>query len=134
MNVPSKPRIRIGWTVYAALLTAFVMLGEARNVVAGPRIDAVAVANWILTLALLVATWGYALQRAIGTPRYWRVVFWIVLVATIVMLVPVVLGTLDVILFTAALLALVVPAYVAAYRYAYRSPGLWSPGTATPTP
>lgn len=122
---PGKPPLKIGWTVYTALLTVFVLLGEARNLAAGARIDAVTIANWILTLVLLAATWGYALQRRFGAAGYWRAAFWIVLFATAVMLVPVALGTPEAVIFTVALLALVVPAYVAAYRYAFRSPGLW---------
>jgi hypothetical protein len=121
-----------GWVVYAALLTAFVLVGEARNFLAGSGIDAVTIANWILTLVLLVATWGYALQKPLGTASYWRAAFWIVVVATAVMLVPVGLGTPEAILFTALLLALVAPAYVAAYRYAYRSPRLWQPDRIDP--
>lgn len=122
----TRPTLRIGWTVYAGLLTVFVLIGEAGNLSAGARVDPVAIAGWVLTLALLVATWGYALQRAIGNPRYWQAVFWIVLVATIVMLVPIALGTVEAILYTSLLLALVAPAYVAAYRYAYRSSALWN--------
>jgi len=121
-----------GWIVYAALLTAFVLVGEARNFLAGSGIDAVTIANWILTLVLLAATWGYALQKPLGTASYWRAAFWIVLVATALMLIPVALGTPEAILFTALLLALVVPAYVAAYRYAYRSPHLWQPDRINP--
>jgi len=117
---------KTGWTIYAALLTAFVLVGEVRNFLAGARLDAVTIANWILTLALLVALWGYALQRRIGNARYWRAVFWIVLAATAVMLVPVALGSLDIIIFTGLLLALVLPAYLAAFRYAFRSPDLWN--------
>ena len=51
--------------------------------------------------------------------------FWLVLFANAVMLVPVMLGDRAVALFTAALTLLIVPAYVAAYLYAYRSPALW---------
>lgn len=121
----NRPSLKIGWTVYAALLTVFVLVGELRNVFVGVGINPVMLANWVLTLALLVATWGYALQRRFGAAGYWRAAFWIVLFATAVMLVPVMLGTLEALLFTAALLVLVVPAYVAAYLYAYRSPSLW---------
>ncbi len=117
-----------GWRVYAALLTLFVVVGELRNVLAGAPLDAVTLANWILTVALLVALWGYALQRPIGNAPYWRAVFWLVLAATALMLVPVALGPLEVVAFTMLLLALAVPAYVAAFRYAYRCPGLWSAG------
>jgi Flp pilus assembly protein protease CpaA len=116
-----------GWVVYSALLTVFVLVGETRNVLAVSGIDTMMVANWILTLVLLAATWGYALQKPLGSAGYWRAAFWIVLFATAVMLIPVALGTPEAILFTALLLALVVPAYVAAYLYAYRSPLLWQP-------
>jgi len=126
MTDSARRPARIGWTIYSVLLTAFVLVGEVRNFLAGSGIGAVTIANWILTLALLAATWGYSLQRRIGAPGYWRAVFWIVVFATAVMLVPVALGTLDAIVFTALLLALVVPAYVAAFRYAYRSPSLWA--------
>jgi len=118
-------RRRTGWLLYAVLLTAFVILGELSNARAGRAVTAIAVSNWILTAALLTATWCYALQKPFGAARYWRTTFWIVLFATAVMLVPVILGDPEVIVFTALLLALVVPAYLAAFRYAYRSPQLW---------
>jgi hypothetical protein len=124
-----KPHPKIGWTVYTALLTLFVVVGEARNIKAGEALGPVLAANWILTLVLLVANWGYALQRRIGGPRYWRAAFWIVAFATAAMLVPVAFGTPEAIVFTLVLLALVVPAYVAAFRYAYRSPALWAAST-----
>jgi hypothetical protein len=43
------------------------------------------------------------------------------------MLVPVALGSLEAIAFTAVLLVLVAPAYLAAYRYGHRSSRLWNP-------
>jgi hypothetical protein len=110
---------------YAALLTLGVLVGETLNL----RTQApstLTLANWALTLALLAALWAYALQRRIGTPRYWRAVFWIVLFANVLMLVPVLLAGGVVAYVTAALTLLVVPAYLAAYRYAYRSIELWS--------
>jgi predicted membrane channel-forming protein YqfA (hemolysin III family) len=127
MTETAAPRRKPGWVVYAAALTVFELIGEVRNVAANHGPDAVAVANWILSAALLVALWGYALQKPIGAAAYWRVVFWIVLGATAIMLVPVAAGTLETMLFTAALLALVVPAFVAAFRYGHRSPRLWDP-------
>jgi hypothetical protein len=121
----TRRSLKPGWTIYAALLTAFGLVGEIRNILSGAGIDPVTVANWVLTLVLLTATWGYALQRRFGAAGYWRAAFWIVLFATGVMLIPVALGSLEAMLFTAALLVLVVPAYVAAFRYAYRSHALW---------
>ena len=123
-----------GWRAYAALLTLFVVVGELRNVLAGSRLDAVTLANWILTAVLLVALWGYALQRRIGDAPYWRAVFWIVLSATALTLVPVALGPLEMVVFTALLLALAAPAYVAAFRYAYRCPALWNTDGRAPRP
>ena len=121
-----RPPIKIGWTVYAALLTVFVLAGEVRNAMVGAGIDLVAVANWVLTAVLLTATWGHALQRRFGVVGYWRAAFWIVLFATVVMLIPVALSPIEVIYYTAALMVLVLPVYVAAYLYAYRSPALWA--------
>jgi hypothetical protein len=125
MTEPAAPKRKVGWLVYAAGLTVFVLIGEARNGVATDGPNPVTIANWILSAALLVALWGYALQKPIGAAAYWRIVFWIVLAATAIMLVPVALGAPEAIVFTAVLLALVVPAYVAAYRYGHRSPSLW---------
>jgi hypothetical protein len=51
-----------------------------------------------------------------------------VLFANSVMLIPVMLGDRAIAMFTAALTLLIVPAYLAAYFYAYRSPALWTPG------
>lgn len=117
---------RTGWVAYAALLTFGVLAGEARNVSTSGEITALTFANWVLSATLLTALWGYALQRPIGNPNYWRAVFWLVLFANLVMLVPVILAGGAVVGFTLALTLLIVPAYVAAYRYGYRSPGVWA--------
>jgi hypothetical protein len=123
---PSRTAERkIGWLIYAALLTVFVFIGELRNALTGSVLTAVTLANWTLTATLLTATWCYGLQKPVGAAWYWRAAFWVVLFATLVMLVPVALAGPEAILFTAVLLALVVPAYVAAFLYAHRSPRVW---------
>jgi hypothetical protein len=118
---------RTGWVIYAAALTFGVLAGEAANVSRSGEVGALTLANWILSAALLTALWGHALRRRIGNERYWRVVFWLVLFANAVMLVPVLLAGGEIALFTGALTLLIVPAYVAAFRYAYRNPALWRP-------
>ena len=120
--------IRLGWTIYAVALTSGVVVGEVLNLRQGPP-SLVTLGNWLLTLALLTALWAYSLRRPLGTSWYWRAVFWIVLFANVVMLVPVLLVGGAVTWFTAALTVLVVPAYYAAYRYAYRTPELWERAT-----
>ena len=117
---------RAGWVAYAVVLTFGVPAGEAANLSRGSEVSALTLANWTLSAALLTALWGFALQRRIGSERYWRAAFWLVLFANSVMLIPVLLGDRAVALFTAALTLLIVPAYVAAYRYAYRNPDLWT--------
>jgi len=117
---------KAGWVVYAALLTFAVLAGEAVNVSRSREISGLTLANWVLSAALLTAVWGYALQRRIGNRSYWRAVFWLVLFANVVMLVPVLLNGGAVAAFTGALTLLIVPAYFAAYRYAYRSANVWS--------
>jgi hypothetical protein len=125
-------RAHIGWVIYAALLTFGVLAGEARNVSLSREVSALTLANWVLSATLLTAVWGYALRRAIGHRAYWRAAFWLVLFANAVMLVPVLLTGGAVVWFTAALTLLIVPAYVAAYRYGYRSPDVWGEA-ATPS-
>jgi hypothetical protein len=125
MAVATAHKRRTGWLVYAGLLTLAVVVGEWFNIYRGGGPDAVTLANWLLSATLLTALWCHALQKPLGDERYWRVVFWILLFANLLMLVPVLMGGGPVALFTAALSLLVVPAYVAAYRYAYRSPGVW---------
>jgi hypothetical protein len=120
-----RPARKTGWLVYTALLTAFVILGEARNIAQAGLPTAVTLANWVLTATLLTATWCYGLQKPVGAAWYWRAAFWIVSLATMVMLVPVAQAGPEAIVFTAILLALVLPAYVAAFLYAHRSPQLW---------
>jgi hypothetical protein len=115
----------IAWIAYAALLTLGVVAGEVLNVVRGERPGAVAIANWLLTAALLTALWGYVLRRPFGNARYWRAVFWLVTVTMLVMLLPTLYTGGTVALAAGALTVLVVPAYVGAWRYAYRSPELW---------
>ena len=116
---------RAGWVVYVALLTFAVLAGEAVNVSRSREISALTLANWVLSAALLTAVWGYALRRRIGNRTYWRVVFWLVLFANGVMLAPVLLNGGAVAAFTAVLTLCIVPAYFAAYRYAYRSEDVW---------
>ena len=120
--MPASKR-RPGWLAYALALTLAVVVGEVGR---GRAPDAVALASWTLTLALLAALWGYALQRPFGPERYWRAVFWIVAVATLAMLLPVLVGGGRVAGYAAALTLPAVPAYVAAWRYAYRCSALWS--------
>ena len=117
--------VRRAWIGYAALLTAAVVLGEVANLAQGGRPDPRTVANWVVTGVLLLATWGYALQRPIGSATYWRRVFWVLLLASLVTVVPAALAGSAARLVVAVLLPMVVPAFYAAYRYAYRSPQLW---------
>jgi FtsH-binding integral membrane protein len=123
--------IRKGWTAYAAVLTAAVVLGEAANVEQG-SLDARTPANWVLSAVLLIATWGYALRRPIGAHRYWGPAFWVVLIATGITLVPVLMAGPAAVVMVAILLPLLAPAFYAAYRYAYRSPELWPAPEETP--
>jgi multisubunit Na+/H+ antiporter MnhE subunit len=99
-----------------------VLIGEVSR---GTRPDLVAFASWILTAALLAALWSYALRRRLGHPGYWRAVFWIVAFATVLMLVPVMLSGGALARYTLALTVPILPAFVAAYLYAYRSPEIW---------
>ena len=119
------PRFARAWLVYAALLTAAVVIGEVSNFLRGEPFAWLTLANWIVTLALLAATWGYAMQRPIGNEPYWRQVFWILVVVTVLMLLRVAVASVAAFVDVVAFMALLVPAYVAAFRYAYRSPHLW---------
>lgn len=118
-------RRKTPWLMYVAVLTLFVIVGELSNLSQGAAPDAITLANWVLTVVLLTANWGYALQKPLGARWYWQAAFWIVLFATTIMLVPLAFSSTEAIVYTAALLALVVPAYVAAFLYAYRSPRVW---------
>ena len=121
----TAPRRRLGWILYAAALTLAVLIGEVSR---RTRPDLVALASWILTAALLVAVWSYALRRRLGNEGYWRAVFWIVSFATVLMLAPVLISGGELARYTLTLTVPIVPAFVAAYLYAYRSPEIW--GTA----
>ncbi len=123
---------RTGWVIYAALLTFGVLAGEAANVSRAREVSAITLANWTLSAVLLTAVWGYALQRRMGTATYWRAAFWIVLFANLVMLAPVLMTGGEVAAFTAALTLLIVPAYVAAYRYGHRSTAIWQAAVTRP--
>jgi hypothetical protein len=117
--------IRKAWTAYAAVLSAAIVIGEVTNLSNGSRLDPRTLANWVLTTVLLVATWGYALHKPLGPRHYWRPAFWVLLLATLVTIVPAVLSGRAAMIVVGALLPFVVPAFVATYRYAYRSPELW---------
>lgn len=118
-------KIRKAWAVYAASLTLAVVIGELSNVAHGQQIAGRTVVNWIVTFTLLVATWAYALQKPLGTARDWRRVFWVLLFAGLVTLLPVALAGGAPLAAALILLAFVVPAYVATYSYAFRSNHLW---------
>lgn len=118
--------IKKGWTAYAALLTTAVLTGEVANLVQGGTIDVRTFANWVVTGVLLLATWGYALQRPIGAPYYWRAACWVVLGATLVTIIPAALAGEAAIFMVAVLLPLVVPAFIASFLYAFRSPQVWA--------
>jgi hypothetical protein len=119
------PRFRWAWIAYAALLTAAVVIGEFGNVLRGEPVTWLMAANWVVTLALLTAAWGYAMQRPIGNSTYWRRVFWILLVASALMLVRVAAASTTALVLVLGFMVVLLPAYVAAFRYAYRSPHLW---------
>jgi len=118
----TSPRRRLGWLLYAAALTLAVLVGEVAR---DTRPDLVALASWLLTAALLAALWSYALRRRLGQEGYWRAVFWIVSFATVLMLVPVLMSGGELARYTLALTVPILPAFVAAYLYAYRSPEIW---------
>jgi hypothetical protein len=114
------------------LLTTAVVIGEFGNVLRGEPVTWLMAANWIVTLALLTATWGYAMQRPIGNATYWRRVFWILLVASALMLVRVAAASTTALILVLAFMVVLLPAYVAAFRYGYRSPHLWLAHTPQP--
>lgn len=117
--------IRKAWTAYAAVLSAAIVVGEVTNLADGSRVDPRTLANWVLTTVLLVATWGYALHKPLGPRHYWRPAFWVLSFATAATIVPVALSGPAALIVVGALLPFVLPAFVATYRYAYRSPELW---------
>ncbi len=116
-----------GWIIYAAILSAAVILGEAVDLAQGKPVTLAATANWIVTAVLLIATWCYGLQKPLHTPAYWRAAFWLIVFVTLLGMVRVALAGRLALYVALVSLALVVPAYLAAYRYAYRSSHLWSP-------
>jgi hypothetical protein len=118
--------VKKAWAAYAAILTSAVVIGEIANLVQGGTLDVRTFANWVVTAVLLVATWGYALQRPIGARYYWRAACWVVLLATLATMVPAALAGPAALLVVAVLLPLVVPALVAGFLYTYRSPQVWA--------
>ena len=123
----SAPRFPRAWMLYAAVLTAAVVIGEVAGVLRGEPFSWQTLVNWIVTLALLTATWGYAMQRSVGNELYWRRVFWILVLATGLMLLRVALVSPGALVPVAGYMVILVPAYLAAWRYAYRSAHLWQP-------
>jgi hypothetical protein len=118
--------------VYAAVLSVAIVIGEVTNVAGGGHVDPRTLANWVLTVVLLVATWGYALRKPLGPRHYWRPAFWVLLFATLVTILPAALAGRAAMIVVGVLLTFVAPAFVAAYRYAYRSPELWPAEEASP--
>jgi len=100
------------------LLSAAIVIGEVTNVAGGGRVDPRTLANWVLT----VVCWSQPGVRAAQAARprhYWRPAFWVLLFATLVTIVPAALAGRAAMIVVATLLAFVVPAFVATYRYAY---------------
>lgn len=118
-------RAKKAWLAYAGLLTAAELIGEVNSFLGSEPLSWLTVTNWIVTLALLTATWGYALQRPIGNAPYWRRVFWILLATSALMLLRVALVSPTAFVVVLGFMAVLIPAYVAAYRYAFRSSDLW---------
>lgn len=114
------------WLAYAAALSLAVVIGEATNLARGGSVDGRTLANWVVTGTLLVATWGYALQKPIGSVRYWRGASWVLLIASLATIVPVAMVGSAALVVVVVLLPLVVPAFVATFLYAYRSPQVWA--------
>lgn len=117
--------IKKAWTGYAGLLTLAVVAGEIANLRRGMPVEPRTLASWVVTGVLLLATWGYALQRPIGALYYWRAACWVVVVASVLTLVPALLAGDAARLVAVVLLVFVAPAFVASFLYAYRSPALW---------
>lgn len=117
---------RRGWVVYAAVLTTAVVIGELSNLARGEPLTLLLLADWMVTLVLLIATWGHALQRPIATPSYWRAAFSIVALASVLMVVRVALASRAALVASLILMAFVLPAYFAAWRYSFRSAHLWT--------
>ena len=122
------PRFPRAWIAYAALLTIAVVIGEFGNILRGEPVTWLMAANWAVTAALLTATWGYAMQRPIGNETYWRRVFWILLVASALMLVRVAVASTTALVLVTGFMVVLLPAYFAAFRYGFCSPHLWHPG------
>jgi len=127
------PRFPRAWIAYAALLTVAVVIGEFGNLLRGEPVTWLMAANWAVTAALLTATWGYAMQRPIGNASYWRRVFWILLVASALMLIRVAAASTTALMLVMGFMVVLLPAYFAAFRYGFRSPHLWHRGPAQAT-
>ena len=117
--------IRKGWTAYAVALTGIVLADEVLNLARGAPVGFRALASWILTAVLLTSLWGYALRRRIGAQYYWRAACWVVAGATLVTAIPAMLAGNEARFMLAVSLPLLLPAFLASYRYAYRSPEIW---------
>lgn len=124
--------IRKAWTAYAAALTGAMLAGEALRLASGAAVDFRAFASWFITGVLLAAVWGYALRRRIGAQYYWRAAFWVVAGATLLSAGQAALAGDAARYVVGVSLLLVLPAYYAAYRYAYRSPEIWPPQEVVP--
>jgi hypothetical protein len=123
-----QARARKGWVVYTGVLTFCIVFGELSSLARGAPFTGFTLVNWVVTLVLLLAAWGYALQRAIANERYWRTAFTILLLVNGLMLLKVALASTFALTVVLALMLLLLPAYFAAYRYAFRSPQLWRSG------
>jgi len=117
--------IRKGWTAYAAALTGIMVAGEALQLAAGAPVDLHTLAVWIITGVLLTSLWGYALRRRIGAQYYWRAACWVVAGATLVTAAQAALAGDAARYVIVVSLLLVLPAFYASFRYAYRSPEIW---------
>jgi hypothetical protein len=125
---------RRGWRIYfwimAALLAVFVVVGFIKPG-SEPLLDVV---DYLVSAFTLVGLFGYAYSRRIWSQGAWRVALPIVVIWEFVNtargLTKGDLGNVvEAAIYVALIFAIVVPAYVALYRYGYRSPELWTPAT-----
>jgi len=122
--VALRGRTRRGWKIYCAVVGLWLVIVYA---VVAPRFRLIYVADVSITLPSYLGVWGYAFETKIGWRPLWgflSFVFptWDVLFNFV--LSPESLSEVGVFPVLIALV-LLVPAYVAIWRYAFRSPEIW---------
>jgi len=121
-----------GWRIYAWVMAALLLLALVLTVFEGSGSIIIDAIDYGVSALSLVGVFGYAYGRAIATRAFWRVLLPVLIAWDSGMLIRQYLDPetgSDLLIFSVIVVlvaSLLVPSYIAVFRYGYRSPALWT--------